>query len=70
MLLLKAGHLIPFSAKCSKYINKSKKNLNHHVPDTTVFSQSVTCPATDASLAADPGGREFDPGPVPYFPGD
>ena len=33
-------------------------------------AQSVTCLATDAYLTADPGGREFDPGPVPYFRGD
>ena len=33
-------------------------------------AQSVTCLATDASLTADPGGRDFDPGPVPYFRGD
>ena len=33
-------------------------------------AHSVTCLATDASLTADPGGREFDPGPVPYFRGD
>ena len=32
-------------------------------------AQSVTCLATDANLTADPG-REFDPGPVPYFRGD
>ena len=34
------------------------------------IAQSITCLATDASLTADPGGREFDPGPVPYFRGD
>ena len=33
-------------------------------------AQSVTCLATGACLTADPGGREFDPGPVPYFRGD
>ena len=34
-------------------------------------AQSVTYLATDACLTADPGrGREFDPGPVPYFRGD
>ena len=34
------------------------------------IAQSVTCLATDASLTADPGVREFDPSPVPYFRGD
>ena len=33
-------------------------------------AQSITCLATDASLTADPGGREFDPSLVPYFRGD
>ena len=35
-----------------------------------LVAQSVTCLATDMSLTADPGGRDFDPGPVPYFGGD
>ena len=30
-------------------------------------AQSVTCLATDACLTADPGGREFDPGPFHTF---
>ena len=34
------------------------------------IAQSVTCLATDVSLTVDPGGREFDPGRVPYFRGD
>ena len=33
-------------------------------------AQSVTCLATNASLAANPGVRQFDPGPVPYFRAD
>ena len=33
-------------------------------------AQSVACLATDASLTADPGVCEFDPGPVQYFHGD
>ena len=38
--------------------------------DTGLHSASVTCLATDVSLTADPGVREFDLGPVPYFRGD
>ena len=33
-------------------------------------AQSVTCLAAEMRLTADPGVREFDPGPVPYFGGD
>ena len=33
-------------------------------------AQLVTCLATDACLTAIRRGREFDPGPVPYFRGD
>ena len=44
--------------------------FNHAMPGRV--AQSVTCLATDACLTADPGGggREFDPGPFPYFRGD
>ena len=55
-----------------------KKNINTismhgekfyqlHIETTpSRVAQSVTCLATDAYLT----GREFDPGPVPYFRGD
>ena len=48
----------------SRYIKVAFDGMPGHV------AQSVTCLATDACLTADPGGREFDPGPVPYFRGD
>ena len=58
------------------YLNKNSKGnvivLKHHLTPGRV-AQSVTCLATDACLtAADcrSRGREFDPGPVPYFRGD
>ena len=48
----------------SKQLFDSQNSLPGHV------AQSVTCLAIDVSLTADPGGHEFDHGPVPYFRGD
>ena len=47
------------------YVNKDMF-CSVNFKDFCRVAQSVTCLATDAC----PGGREFDPGPVPYFRGD
>ena len=53
----------PYSIKPTQLVS-----LKYLIPSRIV--QLVTCLATDASLIADPGVPDIDPGPVPYFRGD
>ena len=48
-------------------LNSHLLTLKTHNHKPGRVAQSVTCLATDACLTADPWGREFDPGPVPYM---
>ena len=56
-----------FGEKFHENLNKNSKVTRRKKILPGRVAQSVTHLATDACLTADPGGREFDPGPVPYF---